>query len=217
MRVVQAIAEILKREGVEFLIAYPLNPLIEACAEAGIRPIIVRQERTGIHMADAHQPPELGRQGRRVLHAGRPGHRERVRRRRAGLLGVGAAGRASRRLGARRRPGSSPASTRRSTTSTSPSRAEAAQHARRRGRRPAPRLHAGPQRPPRPRAARSARRRLERGSAGHDFDYTAGDARRLRRRTRRDVDEAADALIKAERPHDLRRPGRALRRRPGTS
>jgi acetolactate synthase-1/2/3 large subunit len=53
MRVVQAIAEILKREGVETLIAYPLNPLIEAAADIGIRPIIVRQERTGIHMADA--------------------------------------------------------------------------------------------------------------------------------------------------------------------
>ena len=61
MRVVQAIAEILKREGVEFLIAYPLNPLIEAAADIGIRPIIVRQERTGIHMADAfsaHAAPD---------------------------------------------------------------------------------------------------------------------------------------------------------------
>jgi acetolactate synthase-1/2/3 large subunit len=53
MKVVQAIAEIMKREGVEFLFAYPLNPLIEAAADIGIRPIIVRQERTGIHMTDA--------------------------------------------------------------------------------------------------------------------------------------------------------------------
>ena len=53
MKVSQAIAEILKREGVEHLFAYPLNPLIEAAAEADIRPIIVRQERTGVHMADA--------------------------------------------------------------------------------------------------------------------------------------------------------------------
>ena len=48
-----AIAEILKREGVKFLIGYPVNPVIEAAAEADIRTIIVRQERTGIHMADA--------------------------------------------------------------------------------------------------------------------------------------------------------------------
>jgi acetolactate synthase-1/2/3 large subunit len=53
MNVAQATAEILKREGVEFLLAYPLNPLTESCAAAGIRPIIVRQERVGIHMADA--------------------------------------------------------------------------------------------------------------------------------------------------------------------
>jgi acetolactate synthase I/II/III large subunit len=53
MNVAQAAAEIFKREGVEFLLAYPLNPLTESCAAAGIRPIIVRQERVGIHMADA--------------------------------------------------------------------------------------------------------------------------------------------------------------------
>jgi len=53
MRVVQAIAEILKREGVEYLFAYPINPLIESAAEIDIRPIIVRSERPGINMADA--------------------------------------------------------------------------------------------------------------------------------------------------------------------
>ncbi|HEY1353944.1 MAG TPA: thiamine pyrophosphate-requiring protein [Ktedonobacteraceae bacterium] len=53
MKVSRALAEILKREGVEFLIGYPVNPLIEAAAEADIRTIIVRQERTGLHMADA--------------------------------------------------------------------------------------------------------------------------------------------------------------------
>ncbi len=53
MNVAQVAAEILKREGVEYLLAYPLNPLTESAAAAGIRPIIVRQERIGIHMADA--------------------------------------------------------------------------------------------------------------------------------------------------------------------
>jgi acetolactate synthase I/II/III large subunit len=53
MNVAQAAAEILKREGVEYLLAYPLNPLTESCAAVGIRPIIVRQERIGVHMADA--------------------------------------------------------------------------------------------------------------------------------------------------------------------
>jgi len=53
MKVATAIAEMLKREGISFLIGYPVNPIIEAAAEADIRTIIVRQERTGLHMADA--------------------------------------------------------------------------------------------------------------------------------------------------------------------
>jgi acetolactate synthase-1/2/3 large subunit len=47
------VAEILKREGIQFLIGYPVNSIIEASARADIRTIIVRQERTGLHMADA--------------------------------------------------------------------------------------------------------------------------------------------------------------------
>jgi acetolactate synthase-1/2/3 large subunit len=53
MNVAQVIAEVMKREGCEYLLAYPLNPLTESCAAAGIRPIIVRQERIAGHMADA--------------------------------------------------------------------------------------------------------------------------------------------------------------------
>ncbi len=53
MKTAAAVAEILKREGVSFLIGYPVNPIIEAAAQADIRTIIVRQERTGLHMADA--------------------------------------------------------------------------------------------------------------------------------------------------------------------
>jgi thiamine pyrophosphate-dependent acetolactate synthase large subunit-like protein len=53
MKVSAAIAQILRREGVTDLVCYPRNGLIEAAAEAGIRPILVRQERTGVHMADA--------------------------------------------------------------------------------------------------------------------------------------------------------------------
>lgn len=53
MKVSEAVAEIMKREGVDTLFAYPRNPVIEDAARIGIRPIIVRQERTGLHMADA--------------------------------------------------------------------------------------------------------------------------------------------------------------------
>jgi acetolactate synthase I/II/III large subunit len=54
MKVATAIAKAMKAEGVDILFAYPVNPLIEAAAEENIRTIIVRQERTGLHMADAY-------------------------------------------------------------------------------------------------------------------------------------------------------------------
>ena len=53
MKAGEAIAEILKREGVEIIFGYPVNHILEYAARAGIRPIIVRQERVGLHMADA--------------------------------------------------------------------------------------------------------------------------------------------------------------------
>ncbi|PKB71833.1 MAG: hypothetical protein BZY87_03705 [SAR202 cluster bacterium Io17-Chloro-G6] len=49
---VTAIANILRMEGVEFIGCVPYQPLLEAAAIAGIRPIIFRQEGTGIHMVD---------------------------------------------------------------------------------------------------------------------------------------------------------------------
>ena len=61
MKVVDAIGHILKAEGVEYLFAYPLNPIIDAAAKVGIRPVIVRQERTGLHMADAFSRVSSGR------------------------------------------------------------------------------------------------------------------------------------------------------------
>ena len=53
MNVAQAIARVLKQEGVEYITGYPVNGLIEAAAEVDIRTVIVRQERVGLHMADA--------------------------------------------------------------------------------------------------------------------------------------------------------------------
>jgi acetolactate synthase-1/2/3 large subunit len=61
MKVAAAVAEILKREGVDCLIGYPVNPVIEAAAQADIRTLIVRQERVGLHMADAISRLSSGR------------------------------------------------------------------------------------------------------------------------------------------------------------
>ncbi len=50
----QAVAKILKKEGFEWLACFPSNPIIEAVAVEGIRPIVFRQERGGIMAADGY-------------------------------------------------------------------------------------------------------------------------------------------------------------------
>ena len=52
MQAIDAVAQILKTEGVENLFCFPANTLIDACAKVGIRPIMARTERTLINMAD---------------------------------------------------------------------------------------------------------------------------------------------------------------------
>lgn len=61
MKTADAISEILKREGVEWVIGYPVNHVLERAAATDIRPIIVRQERTGLHMAEAISRVTSGR------------------------------------------------------------------------------------------------------------------------------------------------------------
>jgi thiamine pyrophosphate-dependent acetolactate synthase large subunit-like protein len=61
MKVGAAIAEIMRREGIEILAGYPVNHLIEYAAALDIRPIMVRQERIGLHMADAISRLSSGR------------------------------------------------------------------------------------------------------------------------------------------------------------
>jgi thiamine pyrophosphate-dependent acetolactate synthase large subunit-like protein len=57
----QAIAEILKREGVEHVFCFPYTPILDSLAEAGIRPIVARQERVAENMADGFSRATLGR------------------------------------------------------------------------------------------------------------------------------------------------------------
>lgn len=52
MLVMDAITEILKREGISTLFSFPTTPIIEAAVAGGLRPVICRQERVGVHMAD---------------------------------------------------------------------------------------------------------------------------------------------------------------------
>ena len=52
MNVTEAIARVLKSEGVEWMACFPSNPLIEAVAKEGIRPIAFRHERGAVMAAD---------------------------------------------------------------------------------------------------------------------------------------------------------------------
>ena len=61
MKVADAIAHALKVEGVDTIFTYPVNPIIEAAAVADIRTIVVRQERIGLHMADAYSRLSSGK------------------------------------------------------------------------------------------------------------------------------------------------------------
>jgi thiamine pyrophosphate-dependent acetolactate synthase large subunit-like protein len=55
------IAAILQKEGVEFIPAFPHSDLIDSGAKLGLRPLIVRQERHALHMADGYARMTGGR------------------------------------------------------------------------------------------------------------------------------------------------------------
>jgi len=61
LKVDQAIAKILKIEGVNFVTCFPLAPITNACDEIGIRNIMARSERVAINMADAFSRVSNGR------------------------------------------------------------------------------------------------------------------------------------------------------------
>jgi thiamine pyrophosphate-dependent acetolactate synthase large subunit-like protein len=54
MKVIEAVARILKIEGVDWVSCFPSNQLIEAVAQEGIRTIMFRQERGAIMAADGY-------------------------------------------------------------------------------------------------------------------------------------------------------------------
>ena len=50
----EAIAKILKAEGLDWFACFPHHSLIDAAAKEGLRPILTRQERAGVNMADGY-------------------------------------------------------------------------------------------------------------------------------------------------------------------
>ena len=62
MQVINAIGEILKKEGVERPIGYPVNPIIEGAAEEDIRTIMVWQDASAsICATRSPRPPRATR------------------------------------------------------------------------------------------------------------------------------------------------------------
>ena len=61
MQGITAIAKILKMEGVEFISGFPMNAIFEAGAKEGIRPIMARNERVGVGIADGFTRASFGR------------------------------------------------------------------------------------------------------------------------------------------------------------
>ena len=56
----EAVAEILKREGVEEVYCFPFTPILDSLAASGIRPIVARQERVAENMADGYSRTSFG-------------------------------------------------------------------------------------------------------------------------------------------------------------
>jgi thiamine pyrophosphate-dependent acetolactate synthase large subunit-like protein len=73
MNTLQAIAQILKMEGVEWIACFPSNNLIEAVAKEGIRPIMFRQERGALMAADGYSRMNNRKKFGVVITQGGPG------------------------------------------------------------------------------------------------------------------------------------------------
>ena len=208
MKLGAAIAEIMKREGIEILCGYPVNHLIEHAANCRHPP--------GHGAPGAHRHSHggrdlarhLGAQHRRVLHAARPRRRERHGRRGAMLRRIRARAGAADGLCA-------PARQYRPELQFQPGDAgvleilRADQHRRRSLQHLSPRLHQAEERPRRTGDRRNPGRHVERGGAGA-AELHAGAAHPLRRRSRA-CEGSRRAAGRRQAAGDLCRPGRALR------
>ena len=56
----ELMASLLKKEGVECISCFPAQTLINACSKEGIRPVMCRQERAGVNMADSYSRIQNG-------------------------------------------------------------------------------------------------------------------------------------------------------------
>jgi thiamine pyrophosphate-dependent acetolactate synthase large subunit-like protein len=69
----KAIARVLKAEGVDFVTCFPYNPIIDAVAAEGIRPVKPRTERVAVGIADGFTRASFGRRNGVCLVQAGPG------------------------------------------------------------------------------------------------------------------------------------------------
>ena len=212
MLVMDAITEILKREGISTMFCFPTTPIIETAVAAGMRPVICRQERVGRRHGRRLRPRHQRQAARRLRDAVRARGRERFRRHRHDLFRI-------------RRPVLLlPLGHPRETAQIFPLFSSTRTYASVTKQVEAINMpeHTVP-------AMRRAFNALKNGRArpGHGRGAGRRDDRRVRRQPRsttrpirpsrsagdpRDIDEAAKLLLAAKSPIDPRRPGRAVRR-----
>ena len=61
MKCTEAVARIIKAEGVDFITCFPLNQIIDAAAALNIRPTVARHERVVVNIADGYSRMTSGR------------------------------------------------------------------------------------------------------------------------------------------------------------
>ena len=70
----KAVAKILKVEKIDFVTCFPYNPIIDAIAAEGIRPVMPRTERVAVGIADGLTRASFGRSHGVCLVQGGPGN-----------------------------------------------------------------------------------------------------------------------------------------------
>ncbi len=83
--VADRIAQLLQREGAEFVVGFPENRLLDSASALGMRPIITRTERVAVNIADGFARATNGERITAVRDPVRTRRRGRIRRRRPGL------------------------------------------------------------------------------------------------------------------------------------
>ena len=193
-----AFANILAREGVDVVFCFPNNILIDACAAAGIRPIISRMERTAVNMADAYSRVNNGDKNGVVLVQGGPGIENAFSRVAQAYADSSPLLMVPNHPGTRRHGMSSDFDAARNYEGVTKWAGSSQPHRAHTGV-DASRVHATPHRPAQPGTGRNAQRRPGREISEEQFHYLPQQKRRSAGDPR-DISRVAELLVNSRRP-----------------